>query len=374
MSKKLLRTASNFVLPNLGVVGGATNALIQGQGLKGALRGGLEGGVRAAGTMLGAPIGGALGIGATAGSALAGAGAGALGAKISGNDPLTGALSGGLGGYLSGGGFGEIGDSLGVGNLFGSSPGVTSSGLEVGKLYSGTPGDAAFLQAAQKASGIGGVGAGTGGFGGLASLTGGNGNMFLSGLSALNQYGTAGKIKDDMLRQQQAALAGFQPYQETGLQANEQLSGALGSGELGGQFNFEADPGYQFRKQQGEEALARAQSARGGVFSGQALREAIDLNQGLANQAYQDAFNRDIARQQNLYGVLSGTAGRGQNAAAQLGDVYNTMGDVRGNARLAQANALTGFGSELLGGDIIGYRSDGTPILRRSSLAGLFNG
>jgi len=104
------------------------------------------------------------------------------------------------------------------------------------------------------------------------------------------------------------------------------------------------------------------------------LREAIDLNQGLANQAYQDAFNRDIARQQNLYGMLSGTAGRGQTAAGGMADIYGNIGDIRGNARLAQANALTGFGSDILGGDIVGYRLDGTPILRKSSLAGIFNG
>jgi hypothetical protein len=365
MSK--FRKISNFILPNLGVVGGAANGLIQGQGLKGALRGGLEGGVRAAGSMLGGPLGGALGIGATAGGALAGAGAGALGAKISGGNPLSGALSGGIGGYLGNGGLSQITDGLGLG-------GTTDSGLQVGKLYDGTAADNAFLQSAQKASGIGSIGTQGGGLGGLSSLAGGNGNMFLSGLSALNQYGTAGKIEDDMLKAQQQAAAGFAPYQQTGELANQQLSSALQSGKLGGDFNFEADPGYQFRKQQGEEALMRAQAARGGVFSGQALREASEFNQGLANQAYQDAYGRDITRQQSLYGMLSGTAGRGQQAAGSLGGIYDNMGDIRGNSRLAQSNALTGFAADALGGDIIGYRMDGTPITRRSSLAGFFNG
>lgn len=378
--------AGNLIAPGIGgAIGGALGGAAAGGGAKGALTGGLTGGAIGFAPQIGGFANSQLGLGLKGasslsglGGALGGAGVGALtGGGLKG--ALTGGLTGGLGGYLANGGLGDITSGLGLGDIgssfgFGSSsPGVTASGLEVGKLYNGTAGDQAFLQAAQKASGIGSITPSAGGLSGLKSLAGGD--MFLSGLSALNQFGTAGKIKDDMLKAQQAASAGFAPYQATGEMANERLAGALGSGELGGQFNFQADPGYQFRKSEGEAALARAQSARGGVFSGQALREAADLNQQLANQAYNEAFGRDLQRQGNLYGMLSGTAGRGQNAAGSLAGIYDTMGDVRGNARLAQANALTGFASNALGGDIIGYRADGTPILRNQfSLSGLFNG
>lgn len=78
--KKLFRRASDFILPQLGAVGGAANGLIQGQGLDGALKGGLQGGLNAIASiagqtflpMAGSYIGNALGdtFGTAAGSTL----------------------------------------------------------------------------------------------------------------------------------------------------------------------------------------------------------------------------------------------------------------------------------------------------------------
>jgi hypothetical protein len=48
------------------------------------------------------------------------------------------------------------------------------------------------------------------------------------------------------------------------------LSDKLSSGELGGTFNptdLTQDPGYQFNLQQGQQALDRAQGAKGNYFS-----------------------------------------------------------------------------------------------------------
>jgi len=367
-------TLSAATLSGIGATaGGALGGAASGGGVKGALTGGLTGAALGFAPQIGGFANEALGLGLQNASSVAGLG-GALGGAAAGGltgggkGALSGALTGGLGGYLSNGGMGEISNSLGLGGGSIYTPGsIQSSNL-------GSAADANFLKSAQNAAGLGSISSSSGGLSGLTNLVGGGGmgNALVSGLSALNQYGTMGKLEKQQLEAQRRAEQLMQPFAQTGIAANQELGNRINSGALAGDFNFEADPGYQFRKQEGELALQRAQAARGGVFSGAALREAMQLNQDLANQAYQDAFQRDLARQQSQYGILAGTAGRGQNAAAGLGSIYGDMGDIRANATLGRSNALTGFASDMLGGDIIGLRADGTPITRQSALLGLF--
>jgi hypothetical protein len=61
-------------------------------------------------------------------------------------------------------------------------------------------------------------------------------------------------------------------------------------------FNFEADPGYAFRKQQADESMQKRQLATGNFFSGGALKEAADYGGGLASQEYGDAFQRYLSK------------------------------------------------------------------------------
>lgn len=143
-----------------------------------------------------------------------------------------------------------------------------------------------------------------------------------------------------------AAQNQINPYMETGKQANEMLSNKLSTGQLGGQFtpaDFTQDPGYQFRLQQGEQALARKQAAGGNVFSGQALKEAQNFGQGLADQTYNDAYNRWLQSQQNTYGMLSGQSAQGLGAANQWGNYATNIGDINANAVIAKENARMGM-------------------------------
>jgi len=63
-----------------------------------------------------------------------------------------------------------------------------------------------------------------------------------------------------------------------------------------GNFNLQMDPGYQFRQQQGEEALGRMASAQGGRLGG-AAQGLAEFNSNLASQEYGAAFNRQMALQ-----------------------------------------------------------------------------
>jgi len=111
--------------------------------------------------------------------------------------------------------------------------------------------------------------------------------------------------------------------------------------------DFEEDPSYQFRQDEGNKALERAMAAQGvtlggGGFGGvnpQAARALQEQNQNLASQEYGNAYNRYNADQQNVYNRLMGVAGMGQGTTGQLqqaGQAYATnTGQL--NTSLAQA-------------------------------------
>lgn len=132
--------------------------------------------------------------------------------------------------------------------------------------------------------------------------------------------------------------------------------------------NFQTDPSYQFRKQQGMDGLQSSAAASGGLLSGAALKGLNEYNSNLASQEYGNAWGRDQAEKQNLMGVLSGNrsqdyqlfsnedtrqynqlanmAGVGQQTAGSLGafGAQNaaTQGDAAINGANAQANGLIG--------------------------------
>ena len=121
---------------------------------------------------------------------------------------------------------------------------------------------------------------------------------------------------------------------------------------------FEADPGYQFRLQEGERALERAASARGVNTSGRTLKDFIRFNQGMATDEYGraygrqygdfvrrygnqlDLYNSRIADRTARYNRLAGMAGTGQAATSQLASQGLAAGGATASALLNQGNAL----------------------------------
>lgn len=113
--------------------------------------------------------------------------------------------------------------------------------------------------------------------------------------------------------------------------------------------DFEADPGYQFRMDEGMKALQRTQSAKGGLLSGAATKEAQRFGQGLASDEYGAAYNRFNQNQSNIYNRLAGLSGTGQTSAQQVGalganNVAN-VGNLLTSGAAAQAGGLVGAGN-----------------------------
>jgi hypothetical protein len=100
------------------------------------------------------------------------------------------------------------------------------------------------------------------------------------------------------------------------------------------------DPSYQWRFNEGMNALTRQQSAAGGLQSGGAMKAAMRYGQGLASTEYGNQFNR--FNQLAQYGLQS-AQGMGQ-AQQNYGNVLSGMllraADGRSEARGLRGEAI----------------------------------
>lgn len=139
-------------------------------------------------------------------------------------------------------------------------------------------------------------------------------------------------------------------------QAYEAERQAPGFGKYARDFSmadFEADPGYAFRLQEGLKALDRQAAARGGLISGAALKGAQRFGQNEASQEYMNAFNRYQTNRSNQLQPLESLMRTSQTSANTLGtaagnyaqgagEAYMGAGNARASGYMSGANALTG--------------------------------
>ena len=142
--------------------------------------------------------------------------------------------------------------------------------------------------------------------------------------SALLGSYTNNKAEDQLLAQQRANQSLLAPYQNFKFSPDD----------------LTQDAGYQFNLEQGNQALDRAQLSRGGYFSGQALKEAQNFGQGLADNTYNTAFNRALQ-----------TQGAGLQAAGALAGVNDVIGGARAKTTINNGNLYSGVVGSILGGN-----------------------
>ena len=163
-------------------------------------------------------------------------------------------------------------------------------------------------------------------------------------------------------------LAGMGPY--TAAQAQ-------GGGNVARLMNdptsFTADPGYQFRLQQGQQALAAQASAMGGRDSGRAMKELAQFNQGLASQEFDAAFQRASAADAQANQLAQFNAAAQNQALAQamglnaqglqgLGSLYQNLGQFQAQGGAAQANMLAALGQGLSQNIFAGAQGQGAAL------------
>ena len=104
---------------------------------------------------------------------------------------------------------------------------------------------------------------------------------------------------------------------------------------------FRKSTGYDFRFNQGMNALNSGYAGAGTIKSGAAIKGAVDYGQGMAQQEFGNYLNA-LGNQQNV-GLSAGSAlaGVGQNMANSLGAIYQQNGENQANAALAKGQAMT---------------------------------
>ncbi len=106
--------------------------------------------------------------------------------------------------------------------------------------------------------------------------------------------------------------------------------------------NFMASPDYTFRRDEGIRGIEQTAAARGGAFSGNALKALSEFNSNLASGEFGNWWNR----QAGLAGVgqtATNAVGQfGANAASNIGNSLMTAGDARASGILGTANSLSG--------------------------------
>lgn len=147
--------------------------------------------------------------------------------------------------------------------------------------------------------------------------------------------------------------------------------------------DFTADPGYQFRLDQGQQALDRSAAARGGLLSGAAIKDANNYAQGQASQEWQaayDRFNTNRAAKMNPLLSLAGSAqtasgalgsaatGAANSGTAALGEYGATVGNNLTGAGNARASGYVGTANAINSGLSQGYN-----MYQQNQLLGMLN-
>lgn len=131
------------------------------------------------------------------------------------------------------------------------------------------------------------------------------------------------------------------PWREAGEAALKQLQAGIADGSFDPKnFTFTADPGYQWRLDQGQKAIERGASARGNLFSAGTQAAIGAYGQDYASNEYDRAYNRNAGAQNARFNALSTVAGTGQRATDAITAATGQSGQQVGSAIGAQGNAI----------------------------------
>ena len=169
--------------------------------------------------------------------------------------------------------------------------------------------------------------------------------------AASTQADAANRAADLQMQQFERQVELQEPWRQAGITALNKLTPLATEYTPFGMDQFQQDPGYAFRMQEGMKALDRSAAARGGLLSGSTLKGAQRYGQDLASQEYMNAFNRYQAERNARLNPLQSLAGVGQTATNQLGQAGQTMasnvGQALGAAAQARASGYIGGASAL---------------------------
>lgn len=148
----------------------------------------------------------------------------------------------------------------------------------------------------------------------------------------------------------------FAPWRTTGVSALGKLAGmygvgtpatgtaagATGSTPAAPYGGFEASPGYQWRLDQGEQAVQRSAASRGLLGSGAAVKAVQRYGEGLASSEYENYANRLASLAGVGQSATASTAAAGQNAANNISQADVGKGNATASSYLNTGAAISG--------------------------------
>lgn len=200
-------------------------------------------------------------------------------------------------------------------------------------------------------------------WGTVATIGGSVVGGYLSGKGATDAANTQSQSAREAM-QQNREMFNIQneqqrPYREAGYASLNKISDMMPylTKQYGAE-DFSADPGYQFRLQQGMGQTQNVANQAGGAIGGNALKALNDYNQGAASTEYGNAFNRFQTGRTNIYNTLAGIAGIGQTAQSQtnqlaqnssnnIGNAMISSGGAQATAQVANANAYSNMAQNI---------------------------
>lgn len=179
---------------------------------------------------------------------------------------------------------------------------------------------------------------------GAATVAGSMYSSKQAGKAAKTQAASADRASEIQQANFEQTRKDLMPYKQAG---DTSLSQLMGQMTPDGYFNqtytgqdIYSDPSYQFRLQQGQDAIQSSAAAKGGLLTGATLKALQNYGQESASQEYSNAYNRFNADQTNRYNRLSNLVGIGQNAAAQVGNAGAQTAQAVANNTMAGANSI----------------------------------
>lgn len=123
--------------------------------------------------------------------------------------------------------------------------------------------------------------------------------------------------------------------------------------------NLKMDPGYEFGRKQGQQAIDRKIAAGGGRISGAAIKEAAQYGTDYATTGYSAAYGRANQARTDRLNRLAALAGVGQTATQNIGALgaqtagansalMVAAGNNAGAERLAQGNIWGNAGNQIM--------------------------
>lgn len=178
---------------------------------------------------------------------------------------------------------------------------------------------------------------------GAGSLVAGVAGSAISSNAASNAANTqaaaannANSLQNQIYQQQ---LANQQPYLQAGTAALSQMQDPYFQQNFTAADMQSEDPGYDFRMQQGQQALERSAAAKGGLQSGGTLKALTQYSQDYASNEFNNAYNRFTNTQNDRFGRLATIAGMGQGATNQAGAYGTNYANQSGQNTMDSANA-----------------------------------